>query len=50
MALLVNSEPLSLTIIFGLPRVAINWSSSRATRTPPSEVSATSARHSLVQS
>ena len=50
MALLVSSLPLSLTTIFGLPRSIISRSSSRATRMPESEVSATSARHSRVQS
>src|SRR6476660_8774561 len=50
MALLVSSLPLSLTIIFGLPRLTMRRSSSRATRKPESEVSATSARHSRVQS
>ena len=42
--------PLSLTIMPGLPRVAMSASSSRATRSPDSDVSATSARHSRVQS
>jgi len=42
--LLVNSLPLSLTIILGLPRSIISRLSSRATRMPPSEVSATSTR------
>ena len=32
--MLVSSLPLSLTIIFGLPRSIISWSSSRATRIP----------------
>src|SRR5712664_2416389 len=50
MALLVSSLPLSLTTIFGLPRSPISRSSSRATRAPESEVSATNARHSRVQS
>ena len=49
-ALLVSSVPLSLTIVLGLPRRAIRRSSSRATRLPDSEVSATAARHSRVQS
>ncbi|MEH2509460.1 hypothetical protein V1291_000814 [Nitrobacteraceae bacterium AZCC 1564] len=40
MALLVSSLPLSLTTIFGLLRVIISRSNSRATRTPESEVSA----------
>ncbi len=44
MALLVNSLPLSLTTIFGLPRSNTSRSSSRATRVPESEVSATSAK------
>ena len=30
--MLVNSVPLSETIVFGMPRSAITWSSSRATR------------------
>jgi hypothetical protein len=42
--------PLSLTIIFGLPRSTMRRDNSRATRKPESEVSATSARHSRVQS
>ena len=42
--------PLSLTTIFGLPRSIISRSSSRATRMPESEVSATSAKLSRVQS
>jgi hypothetical protein len=50
MALLVSSLPLSLTTIFGLPRSITSRSSSRATRLLESEVSATSARHSRVQS
>jgi hypothetical protein len=49
MALLVNSLPLSETIIVGLPWWAISRSNSRATRTPDSEVSAMSARFSRVQ-
>jgi hypothetical protein len=46
----VSSVPLSLTIVFGLPRSSSSRSSSRATRIPEIEVSATSARHSRVQS
>ena len=42
--------PLSLTIVLGLPRSTKSLSSSRATRIPEIEVSATSARHSRVQS
>ena len=49
MALLVRPLP-PLTTIFGLPRLTISRSTSRATRMPESEVSATSARHSRVQS
>src|SRR5882672_11331765 len=41
---------LSLTTIFGLPRSITSRSSSRATRMPESDVSATSARHWRVQS
>ena len=40
----------SLTTIFGLPRSITSRSSSRATRVPESEVSATSAKNSRVQS
>ena len=40
----------SLTTIFGLPRCMTSRSNSRATRAPESEVSATSAKHSRVQS
>lgn len=43
-AMLVNSVPLSETHVVGLPRTAMMASSSRATRAPESEVSATSAR------
>jgi len=50
MALLVNSLPLSLITNFGLPRSVTSRSSSHATRVPESEVSATNARHSRVQS
>jgi hypothetical protein len=49
MALLVSSVPL-LTMVLGLPRLAIRRSSSRATLRPESEVSAMAARHSCVQS
>ena len=48
--MLVNSVPLSVTIVAGRPRRAMTASSSRATRTPDSEVSATSVRHSRVKS
>ena len=50
MAFEVNSVPLSETIVSGRPRIAMIRSSSRATRRPEIEVSATSARHSRVQS
>jgi hypothetical protein len=50
MAMLVNSVPLSLTIVRGGPRRAITVSSSRPTLAPESEVSATNAMHSLVKS
>ena len=50
MAVEVNSLPLSLTIIFGLPRSATSRSSSRTTRTRDSDVSASWVRHSRVQS
>ena len=46
----VSSVPLSETHIAGRPRAAMRASSSRATRSPGSEVSATSARHSRVKS
>ena len=46
----VSSVPLSLTIMAGLPRASMRVSSSRATRIPDSEVSATNARHSRVKS
>ena len=45
-----GSVPLSLTIICGLPRAAINRSSSVATRRPESDVSAIRAMFSRVQS
>ena len=48
--MLVSSVPLSLTIIAGGPRRAITASSSRPTRAPDNEVSATNARHSRVKS
>ena len=48
--MLVSSVPLSETIIAGQPRRAMTASSSRATRRPGSDVSATSARHSRVKS
>lgn len=40
----------SLTTVCGLPRIPISRVSSRATRTPGSNVSATSVRHSRVKS
>jgi len=46
----VSSVPLSETIIAGQPRRVITASSSRATRRPGNDVSATSARHSRVKS
>ena len=49
MAFEVNSVPLSLTMVSGRPRCWMMMSSSRATRAPDSEVSATSATHSRVQ-
>ena len=48
--MLVSSVPLSETQPFGRPRRAISASSSRATRTPDSEVSGISARLSRVKS
>ena len=48
--MLVNSVPLSLTIISGRPRRAITASSSRPTLAPDSDVSATRAMHSRVKS
>jgi len=45
-----SAGALSLTTIFGLPRSITSRSSSRATRMPESDVSATSARHWWVQS
>jgi ABC-type branched-subunit amino acid transport system substrate-binding protein len=50
MAMLVSSVPLSLTIIIGRPRRAITASSSRPTRVPDNDVSATNAMHSRVKS
>ena len=44
----VSSVPLSLTTVCGLPRMPMSRVNSRATRTPDSDVSATSARHSRV--
>jgi hypothetical protein len=41
---------LSLTIVIGAPRRATSVSSSRATRVPEIDVSATVARHSRVKS
>ena len=46
----VSSMPLSLTTVCGLPRIPIRLVSSRATRAPDSDVSATSARHSREKS
>ena len=46
----MNSVPLSLTTILGLPRVSISFVSSRATRLPEIEVSGIAARHSRVTS
>jgi hypothetical protein len=48
--MLVSSVPLSLTIICGLPHWPMMIVSSRATLAPESDVSATSARHSLLKS
>ena len=48
--MLVSSVPLSETHMAGRPRVAMTASSSRATRRPGSEVSATRQRHSRVKS
>jgi hypothetical protein len=48
--MLVSSVPLSLTIIAGQPRQAITASSSRPTRAPDNDVSATNAMHSRVKS
>src|SRR5262245_37935141 len=50
MALLVSAVPLSLTTILSLLREPIRRPSSRATRPPESEVSATAAKHSRVLS
>ena len=49
-AMLVNSVPLSRTNVSGRLRPAMTVSSSRTTRRPDSEVSATSARYSRVWS
>jgi len=46
--MLVNSVPLSETMVIGMPRSAISWSSSRETRKPDSDVSATKAKFSRV--
>ncbi len=46
----MNSVPLSLTTVAGLPRVSNRVASSRATLAPDSDVSAIGARHSRVQS
>src|SRR5664279_4972172 len=48
MAFEVNSVPLSLTIIPGLPRASISIVSSRATRLPEIEVSGIAARQARV--
>ena len=48
--MLVSSVPLSETIIAGRLRVAMTASSSRATRRPDRDVSATRHRHSAVKS
>lgn len=48
--MLVNSVPLSETIVFGIPRSATTRSSSRATRWPDNDVSATSTRFSRLKS
>ncbi len=48
--MLVQLAAVVADTIFGLPRSIISRSSSRATRMPESETSATSARHSRVQS
>lgn len=45
-AIEISSGPLSPTTIAGLPRIATTASSSRTTRVPLIDVSATSARHS----
>lgn len=47
MAEKVSSVPLSLTTIYGLPCIPIRLVSSLATLAPDSDVSGTSARHSL---
>lgn len=47
---MVSSVPLSERHVAGLPRCAMIASSSRATRPPESEVSATKPKHSRVQS
>jgi hypothetical protein len=48
--MLVSSVPLSETMLTGRPRPAMMASSSRATRTPDSEVSAARHKHSRVKS
>lgn len=50
MAVEVNSGPLSLTIVIGLPRSPMRTSSSRATRWPESKVSTNGRRLSRVRS
>ena len=49
-AKLMNSVPLSLTMLAGRLRTAMAATNSRATRKPESEVSATNATHSRVKS
>ena len=49
-AMLVISVPLSETMVLGFPRPAMRLSSSRASRAPDSDVSATRQRHSRVKS
>src|SRR5690606_34999920 len=49
-AVLVNSGPLSLTMVSTFPRSAMSLSSMRATRAPDSEKSTSTARHSRVKS
>ncbi len=46
----VNSVPLSLTTMRGLPRVSMRTFSSRTTRLPEIEASGIAARHSFVTS
>jgi hypothetical protein len=49
-AMLVNSVPLSETIVVGMPRSAITRSNSRVTRKPDKDVSATNTRFSRLKS